>query len=123
MPIIRRIIFFIIFTIVAVAIIIKFIFNIYEIYKENYSLNPIVNTVRILLIVLVAGAIGNLIDRIVNGYVIDFISFDFINFPIFNVADCYITVSCILLLIICIFKVDSDTFNNVFTFKRNPKDK
>lgn len=112
------IILFIIFTIFAVAIISKFIYNIYKLYKTNYSLNPTVKALNYLMIVLVAGAIGNLIDRIVNGYVIDFISFDFIRFPIFNVADCYITVSCILLFIICIFKVDNKTFNSVFTFKK-----
>lgn len=116
-----RILLFIVFTIVAASIITKFIFNIYKMYKENYSLNPIVNTLKNLLIVLVAGAVGNLIDRIINGYVIDFISFDFINFPIFNVADCYITISCILILILCAFKVDNDTFSHVFTFKKNPE--
>lgn len=118
-----RIVLFIVFTIIAVVIISKFLLNIYRIYKINYSLNPLVKTLNILMIVLVAGAIGNLIDRIVNGYVIDFISFDFINFPIFNVADCYITVSCILLFIICIFKVDNKTFNSVFTLKKKPEDK
>ena len=118
-----RIILFIIFTIFALIVIGKFIYNIYKKYKTNYSLNPTLKTLNVLMIVLVAGAIGNLIDRIVNGYVIDFISFDFINFPIFNVADCYITVSCILLFIMCIFKVDNDTFNSVFTFKKNPEDK
>lgn len=112
------IILFIIFTIFAVAIISKFIYNIYKVYNTNYSLNPTAKALNILMIVLVAGAIGNLIDRIVNGYVIDFISFDFIKFPIFNVADCYITVSCILLFIICIFKVDNKTFNSVFTLKK-----
>ena len=116
-----RIILFIIFTILALLVIGRIIYNIYKQYKINYSLNPIVKMLDIFMIVLVAGAIGNLIDRIVNGYVIDFISFDFINFPIFNVADCYITVSCILLFIMCIFKVDNDTFSKVFTFKKNPK--
>ena len=116
-----RIILFIIFTVFALIVIGKFLYNIYRTYKINYSLNPTVKLLNILLIVLVAGAIGNLIYRIVNGYVIDFISFDFINFPIFNVADCYITVSCILLFIICIFKVDNDTFNSVFTIKKQPE--
>ena len=114
-----KVLLFIVFTIFAVIIISKFIYNISCIYKTNYSLNPKVKILNILMIVLVAGAIGNVIDRIVNGYVVDFISFDFINFPIFNVADCYITVSCILLFIVCIFVVDNKTFNSVFTFKKN----
>ena len=118
-----RIILFIVFTIFALVVISKFIYNIYNIYKINYSLNPNAKILDFLMVVLVAGAIGNLIDRIVNGYVIDFISFDFIKIPIFNMADCYITVSCILLFIICIFKVDNDTFNSIFTFKKVSKDK
>ena len=113
-----RIILFIVFTIIAILIISKFIYNIYKMYKSNYSLNPQTKALDILMVVLVAGAVGNLIDRIVNGYVIDFISFDFIRFPIFNLADCYITISCILLFIICIVKVDNETFNRVFTFKK-----
>ena len=113
-----RIILFIVFTVFALIVIFKFIYNIYNIYKRNYSLNPNIKILDFLMIVLVAGAVGNLIDRIVNGYVIDFISFDFIKFPIFNLADCYITISCILLFILCIFKVDNDTFNSVFTFKK-----
>ena len=118
-----KVIFFIIFTIFALIVIGKFIYNIYNIYKTNYSLNPKVKILDFLMIVLVAGAIGNLIDRIVNGYVVDFISFDFIKFPIFNMADCYITVSCILLFIMCIFGVDNDTFGSVFTFKKVKEDK
>lgn len=46
-----------------------------------------------------AGGIGNMIDRIVNGYVIDFISVDFIDFPVFNVADIGVTCGIVLFLI------------------------
>lgn len=41
--------------------------------------------------VIVSGAIGNLIDRIFRGYVIDFINPTFINFAVFNIADCAVT--------------------------------
>lgn len=49
---------------------------------------------------LFGGIVGNLIDRIINGYVIDYISFKFdsYNFPIFNFADMCIVISVILLL-------------------------
>ncbi len=43
------------------------------------------------LIVIAAGAAGNLIDRVKQGYVVDFLYFKLIDFPIFNVADCYVT--------------------------------
>lgn len=51
------------------------------------------NYMRAVLIFLVSGAIGNFIDRVRFGYVRDFIYFKLINFPVFNVADCYITIS------------------------------
>ena len=45
------------------------------------------------LCLVVAGAIGNMIDRVSLGYVVDFLYFKLIDFPIFNVADCYVTVA------------------------------
>lgn len=58
---------------------------------------------RIIAITLSAGAIGNMIDRIWHGYVVDFFEFLFISFPVFNVADIYVTVSAALLLILILF--------------------
>lgn len=52
---------------------------------------------------VIAGAIGNLIDRILLGYVVDFLYFRLINFPIFNVADCFVVVGAILLFVFCLF--------------------
>ncbi len=54
------------------------------------------------LVLVAAGGIGNLIDRIFLGYVIDFISFSFFP-PIFNFADCCITVGAVMLLVSMIF--------------------
>lgn len=45
------------------------------------------------------GGLGNMIDRLRLGYVVDMIKVDFINFPVFNVADCFITCGCILLFV------------------------
>ena len=58
-----------------------------------------------IIVFLIAGAIGNYIDRIMNNYVVDFIYFSLINFPVFNVADCYVTISVILLLILIMAKM------------------
>lgn len=58
---------------------------------------------RISLALMLAGAIGNLIDRIFAGYVVDFIRFDFVHFAVFNVADTFITVGTVLLLISILF--------------------
>lgn len=51
------------------------------------------------LAMMAAGALGNAVDRIVYGYVIDFIKTEFINFPIFNIADIAITVGAALLVV------------------------
>ena len=49
---------------------------------------------------LASGAVGNMFDRIVHGYVIDFLYAKVIDFPIFNVADCYVVVSAVVLAIL-----------------------
>ena len=54
-------------------------------------------------VLLMAGAIGNMIDRALRGYVVDFFYFKLIDFPIFNVADIYVTVTIIALLILILF--------------------
>lgn len=51
------------------------------------------------LTAICAGAVGNLIDRIIHGYVIDMIEVEFIDFAVFNVADCFITCGAIALAI------------------------
>ena len=60
-------------------------------------------SLRMVLTVLAAGAAGNLIDRLFHGYVVDFFSFCLINFPIFNVADCYVVISGILFVLLFLF--------------------
>ena len=61
-----------------------------------------------LLAAVYAGGLGNMIDRLRLGYVVDMIELEFINFPVFNVADCFITCGCIALLAHLIF------FNKAF---------
>ncbi|MDE7132309.1 MAG: signal peptidase II [Lachnospiraceae bacterium] len=58
---------------------------------------------HLLLSLIAAGAIGNMIDRIRFDYVVDFIYFVLINFPIFNVADIYVTVSTVVLVFLLLF--------------------
>jgi len=50
------------------------------------------------------GGLGNMIDRIRLGFVVDMIETKFMNFPVFNVADCFITCGCILMMVsLCFF--------------------
>lgn len=66
---------------------------------------------QICLIGIIAGDIGNMIDRISQNYVVDFISFVLIHFPIFNVADIYVTVSMFLLLFLMFFYYKEEDLN------------
>ena len=59
--------------------------------------------VHIALSAIIAGGLGNMLDRFRFDYVVDFISFVLINYPIFNVADCYIVVFTILLFLLFMF--------------------
>ena len=70
----------------------------YLIFKKN---NNSINKYGLTLIL--AGSVGNGIDRILNGYVIDFIKIKFINFPVFNIADIVINIG-VLILIISYFR-------------------
>ena len=72
----------------------------------------------IALILIDAGSIGNLIDRVLYGYVIDFLYFSLIDFPVFNVADIYITVSAILLMILGVFYYKEEDYELIFAKKQ-----
>ena len=50
-----------------------------------------------------AGAVGNMIDRVFRKYVVDFIYFSLINFPVFNVADIYVSVGMVILALLIFF--------------------
>ncbi len=50
-----------------------------------------------------AGGLGNMIDRLRLGYVVDMICLEFMEFPVFNVADCFITCGCIALMVSLVF--------------------
>lgn len=65
---------------------------------------------RFVSVLVVSGAIGNFIDRAFRRYVVDFIYFELINFPIFNVADMYVVIAAalLILLVLFVYKEDSD---------------
>lgn len=71
-------------------------------YKHLPKHNPY-GFIRIALILISAGAVGNLIDRIRLGFVIDFFDFCLINFPVFNVADICVVIGTILLAWLILF--------------------
>ncbi len=68
----------------------------YEYFKRPL---PFTRGERWLIAAVYGGGLGNMIDRIRLGYVVDMIEVEFISFPVFNVADCFITCGCILLMV------------------------
>ena len=79
---------------------------------------------HIICILAVAGGIGNAIDRVRLNYVVDFIYFSLIDFPIFNVADCYVVICAILLIIFYLFYYKDEDFSfldQIFRKKESSK--
>ncbi|MCR4840377.1 MAG: signal peptidase II [Lachnospiraceae bacterium] len=71
---------------------------------------PHMTSLVVLLSFIVSGAIGNMIDRIAMGKVTDFIYFKLINFPIFNVADIWVSCSTAVLVLLIIFYYKDEDF-------------
>lgn len=88
-------VFFLVVAIAAMAFIVWFL--------HRMPLTGRMLPLRILAVCVAAGAMGNLIDRMRLGYVRDFIYFSLINFPVFNVADIYVTVSVAVLIVLILF--------------------
>jgi signal peptidase II len=66
---------------------------------------------RVMLWLLLAGGIGNLVDRLFYGYVVDFLCVRFVSFPVFNLADIYLTVSSFFLVIALLRTADVKQIN------------
>ncbi|MBO4281443.1 MAG: signal peptidase II [Lachnospiraceae bacterium] len=84
-----------ILTVVTVILLILFLWLLFRVPEGKRYL-----PVYLVFLFIISGAIGNLIDRIWFDYVTDFIYFSLINFPIFNVADIYVTCSVFVLVIL-----------------------
>ena len=93
---------FVVMALIVVAIIGYILFNMP--YDRKYLF------ISILLVFVAAGGIGNLIDRIRQNFVVDFIYFSLINFPVFNVADIYVTVSVCILAVYIIFIMKEEDY-------------
>lgn len=95
--------FFVIFTILILLAYIYYYNKVLK-YKKDIFYN-------ISLILIVSGAIGNFIDRVHLGYVIDFLYFKLINFPVFNLADIYVVIGAILYVIVNLFLDNEENKN------------
>ena len=68
----------------------------YEYFKKPLAFTKFE---RFMIAAIYGGGLGNMIDRVRYGYVVDMIETKFISFPVFNVADCFITCGCIAMVI------------------------
>lgn len=71
---------------------------------------------------IVAGAIGNFVDRIRLNYVIDMFYFELINFPVFNVADIYVTCSVVVFLLLFLFYYKEEELEWIWSFTKQKKE-
>lgn len=76
---------------------------------------------KISFLLIISGGIGNMIDRISLGYVVDFIYIVFINFPVFNLADCYVTIGMVLMTLTGIFLYEEQDIDFLFSLRRKSK--
>lgn len=104
----KRIIF-IVLTFIALLFAFRIYYNVYD--KKKYI------PIKFCLILLISGALGNMLDRIRLGYVIDFLSFELIDFPVFNVADIMVVVSFFLLFFLLVFKYSNEEFDEITRLK------
>lgn len=72
-------------------------------------------------ILFFSGAVGNFIDRLIQNYVVDFFYFCLIDFPIFNVADIYVTAAAFLLIVLGIFYYKEEDFDCIFPSGKKEK--
>ena len=79
------------------------LFTILVIWEFSKKKLPFTTFDRWCIALVYAGGLGNMIDRVRLSYVVDMIAVDFMDFPVFNVADCFITCGCILLLVHLVF--------------------
>ncbi len=73
-------------------------------YKSQLPITAKYRPLHILALFIVAGALGNLIDRVRLGYVVDMLHFTWFEFPVFNLADVYVTCSAFLLMLLMLTK-------------------
>ena len=105
--------FFVIMATVAVLAIIYIYFKLP--WQKRFHL------LRTVGLFIAAGAIGNLIDRVMLGYVVDFFYFELIDFLIFNVADIYVTCATIILALLIIFYYKEEELECLFPSKKEKK--
>lgn len=90
-------------------------------YFVKFPWTKKMNGLRVLMVFIAAGGMGNMIDRMRLGYVVDFFYFKLINFPIFNVADIYVTGSIVILFLLVVFFFQEEELESFSIFSKKGK--
>ncbi|OON86013.1 signal peptidase II [Oribacterium sp. C9] len=94
------------FYIITVVVLLGILYVVYKTPVKNRYFYPVLFVSELVF----AGAIGNFIDRVSQKYVVDFIYFSPIDFPVFNVADIYVTCGCIIMVLLFLFYYKDEDF-------------
>lgn len=85
---------------------------------SRFPLNRRYLPINISGVLLIAGALGNFIDRVQYKFVVDFLYFELIDFPIFNVADIYVCCATGLFVILLLFIYSEEEIDSIKIFKK-----
>lgn len=102
--------------VILTPVVMFFLIKLFLCLPEEKKYSPI----RVIVVFLSAGAMGNLIDRIwggevlFKGGVVDFFDFCLIEFPVFNVADIYVSISVVVLLFLMLFYYKEEDFEVIY---------
>ncbi len=94
------------FYVITVVVLVGIMYLIYKLPLGNKYYYPVLLVTELIF----AGAIGNFIDRVSQKYVVDFIYFSPIDFPVFNVADIYVTCGCVIMVFLFLFYYKDEDF-------------
>lgn len=101
-----------VFLIITVIVLAALVWALPKIPQERHFL-----PLTLCLCFIGAGAVGNMIDRIFRGYVVDFFYFKLIDFPVFNVSDIYVTTAAVILIVLIVFLYKEEDFDRIFPKK------
>lgn len=96
------------FVVVAIVFLVVIFYVLVKAPKEKKY-----DKLNLLLMIIASGAVGNLIDRLRADYVVDFIYIVLIDFPIFNVADIYVSVGTAVLAVLILFYYKEEELNRL----------
>ncbi len=73
---------------------------------------------KVICVMTASGAFGNVADRLIRGYVVDFLYFSLIDFPVFNLADCYVSIGVVMMTLLLFTYYKDEPFGFLNPFRR-----